>query len=231
MAETGETVMARRASTTAGIALLLMALLSAFGYLIVVERLVVVDDAVQTAVNIAGSEALFRLGISSLLVVAALDVVVAWALFRVFEPVSSSLSMLAAWFRVAYAGIFVVAIAQLAGVLRLLPEAGDAATVELSGRVLSGVHAYQDVWSAGLTLFAVHLVLLGVLVGRATYAPTILGILLVVAGLGYAVDSFGIVLFDGYGLNLAAYTFLGEVVLIFWLLLRGRRLTFPHEQS
>jgi len=34
--------------------------------------------------------------------------------------------MLAAWFRVVYAGIFVVAIAQLAGVLRLLPEEARA---------------------------------------------------------------------------------------------------------
>jgi hypothetical protein len=56
-------------------------------------------------------------------------------------------------------------------------------------------------------------------------APTVLGILLVVAGLGYAVDGFGALLFAGYDVNLAAFTFLGEVVLIFWLLLRGRRIT------
>lgn len=210
----------RSASMMAGIALLLLALLSAFAYLFVVERLVVMDDAVQTAANIAGSETLFRLGVASLLVVAGLDVVVAWALFKVFEPASSGLSMLAAWLRLAYAAIFVVAIAELAGVLRLLPEGEDA-----SAQVLSGVDAYHDIWSAGLVLFGLHLILLGVLVRRAAYAPTILGILLVVAGLGYAVDGFGVVLFAGYDANVAAYTFLGEVVLIFWLLLRGRRTT------
>lgn len=205
----------RRASTTAGIALLLVALLSAFGYLFVVERLVVEDNAAQTAANIAGSESAFRLAIASLLVVAALDVVVAWALFTVLEPVSSSLSMLAAWFRVLYAGIFVVAIAQLVGVLRLLPEAENAAESEFAARVLSGVLAYEDIWSAGLVLFGFHLVLLGVLVGRAVYVPTILGVLLAVAGLGYIVDGFGVVLFADYGANVAAFTFVGEVVLIF----------------
>lgn len=210
----------RRASTTAGIALLLIALLSAFGDLLVVERLVVMDDAVQTAAKVGGSETLFRLGIASLLVVAGLDVVVAWGLFRVFERVDSGLSMLAAWFRVAYAGIFVVAIAELAGVLRLLPEREDA-----SASVLSGVHAYRDIWSAGLILFGFHLILLGVLVRRAAYAPTLLGVLLILAGLGYAVDGFGVVLFAGFDANVAAYTFLGEVVLIFWLLLRGRRIS------
>jgi hypothetical protein len=127
-------------------------------------------------------------------------------------------STLAATFRVAYAGIFVVAIAQLTGVLRLLPQAE-----ELSAQVLSGALAFEDIYSAGLVLFGFHLMLLGVLVWRAAYAPTFLGILLTLAGLGYAVDSFGVVLFAGYALEVAAFTFVGEAVLIFWLLLRGRR--------
>jgi Domain of unknown function (DUF4386) len=93
-----------------------LALLAAFGHVGVVDRLIVADDAVRTAADIADSETLFRLGLASLLVAAALDIVVAWALFRVFEPVSRGLSMLTAWFRLAYAGVFVVAIAQLAGV-------------------------------------------------------------------------------------------------------------------
>ena len=210
----------RSASTTAGIALLLVALLGGFGYLFVVDRLLVMDDAVRTAANIAASETLFRLAIASLLVTAVLDVVVAWALFKVFEPVSSGLSTLAATFRVAYAGIFVVAIAQLTGVLRLLPQAE-----ELSTQVLSGIHAFEDIYSADLVLFGFHLMLLGLLVWRAAYAPTLLGILLALAGLGYAVDSFGVVLFAGYALEVATFTFVGEVLLIFWLLLRDRRLT------
>jgi hypothetical protein len=210
----------RSASTTAGIALLLVALLGGFGYLAVVDRLVVVDDAVRTAANLAASETLFRLAIASLLVTAVLDVVVAWALFTVFEPVSSGLSTLAATFRVAYAGIFVVAIAQLTGVLRLVPQAG-----ELSAQVLSGIHAFEDIYSAGLVLFGFHLMLLGLLVRRAAYAPSFLGVLLALAGLGYVVDSFGVVLFPGYALEVATFTFVGEVVLIFWLLLRGRRVT------
>jgi hypothetical protein len=210
----------RSASTTAGIALLLVALLAGFGYLAVVDRLLVIDDAVQTAANVAASETLFRLAIASLLVTAVLDVVVALALFRVFEPVSGGLSTLAATFRVAYAGIFVVAIAQLMGVLRLLPHAG-----ELSAQVLSGILAFEDIYSAGLALFGFHLMLLGLLVWRAAYAPSFLGILLALAGLGYAVDSFGTVLFAGYALEVATFTFVGEAVLIFWLLLRGRRIT------
>jgi len=78
----------RRAATTAGIALLFVAVLAALANFAVVERLVVDGDAAKTAANIADSETLFRFGIAGLILVAALDVVVAWGLFRVLEPVS-----------------------------------------------------------------------------------------------------------------------------------------------
>jgi hypothetical protein len=212
----------RRAATTAGIALLVVAVLGGFGYLAVIERLLVEDDATQTVANVVDSETLFRLGIVSLLLTAAFDVVVAWGLFRVFEPASNGLSMLAALFRVVYAAIFVVAIAQLFGALRLISENGPEG--DASAEVLSRFLAYEDIWQGGLVLFGIHLLLLGVLAWRAPYAPTILGVLLVIAGLGYAIDGLGTVVFAGYSIELAAFTFVGEVVLIFWLLLRGRRL-------
>jgi hypothetical protein len=112
----------RRASRTAGIALLLLAILSGFGQFAAVQHLVVENDAVKTTARIAGSKTLFRLGVAGLLVAAALDIVVAWALFRVFEPVSNSLSILAAWFRLEYAAIFIVAIPSSAESCASFPE-------------------------------------------------------------------------------------------------------------
>ena len=209
-----------RAAVIGGLALLILGFLGAFANFAVIERLVVDDNAAQTAANIADSESSFRLGVLSLLIVAALDVVVAWALYRVLERVSTDLSVLAAWLRVAYAAILAVATAQLVGLLRLLADDADA----FSAEALAGVNAFQDLWSVGLTLFGLHLILVGYLMYRATYAPTVLGILLVIAGLGYGIDGFGNVMIADYDVSVAAFTFLGEVVLIFWLLLRGRRL-------
>ena len=51
--------------------------------------------------------------------------------------------------------------------------------------------------------------------------PMWLGALLAIAGLGYLVDSIGILLFPQYNLSLGEYTFFGELILIFWLLWRG----------
>ena len=72
------------AAAVAGVGLALMAALRAFGNFGVLEALVTPGDPVRTANDIAAAEALFRLGIASLLLVALLDVVVAVALQPVF---------------------------------------------------------------------------------------------------------------------------------------------------
>ena len=102
-----------------------MSVVAIFGNVVVVDGLVTEGDATQTAADIMASVGLFRLGIASLIVVIALDVVVAWALYRVFSPVSKSLSMLAAALRLVYSGVFMVAIGQLLGVVRLLSNDGN----------------------------------------------------------------------------------------------------------
>lgn len=204
------------ASVVAGLGLLLMAGLSAFGIFVALGGLGTPGDAARATKAIADSEDLFRWGVLSLLLVAVLDIVVAAALLDVFTPVSRRLSTLAAWFRVAYAAVFLVAISQLLGVL--LPT-GDV------GQVAGNIQSFDDIWHTGLNLFGVHLVLIGYLVYRSGFAPKALGFLLVAAGVGYLVDGVSSVLVRGYSANVAQFTFVGEVVLIFWLLIKGRRVT------
>jgi hypothetical protein len=206
----------RTASLIAGTGILLLAVLAVFGNFIAVGALVTPEDAAKTARDILASEGLFRWGVASLILVAVLDIVVARALLTVFEPVNRSVSAMAAWFRVAYAVVFLVAIAQLVVALGLL---GDPR------QTLRAINTYTAVWNAGLVLFAVHLLLIGYLAYRSGFVPRVIGILLVVAGLGYLTDGFGTVLVSGYSLGIAQFTFVGEVVLIGWLLLKGVRMT------
>ncbi len=219
----------RRASMTAGVGLLLMSALGPFG--ILVEGLVAPGDAAQTAANIMASQGLFRFGIASLFLVVALDVVVAWALYRVFRPVSEGLSMIAAWFRLAYAGVFMVAISQLVGVLHLLGD--DYLAVfsadELHAQALLGINAFSDIWNAGLFLFGLHLLVVGYLAYRSGYVPRLLGVLLGIAGLGYAFDSFVAVLSANPPIKMSIFTFIGELLLALWLVIWGRRLTLSES--
>jgi hypothetical protein len=222
----------RNASITAGVGLLLMAALSGFGNFVALEGLVTQGNAAQTATDIMASEGLFRFGIVSLFLVIALDVVIAWALYRVFSPVSKGISMLAAWLRLVYAGVFMVAIAQLLGVLRLLSN-DDYLSVfnadQLRAQALLGINAFGHVWAAGLLLFGLHLLVIGYLAYRSGYVPRFLGVLLAIAGLGYVVDNFGVALSQGSWTDVSSFTFLGEFLLALWLVIWGRRLTLSES--
>jgi hypothetical protein len=205
----------RKASATAGVGLLAMSVLSALGYLVAVKGLVVPASAARTSTNLAGHENLFRFGILSLYLVAALDVVVAWALYRVFKPVSKAVSRLAAWLRVAYAGVFVVAISQLIGALRLHAQA------------LQHINTFTNIWDAGLILFGLNLFLLAYLAYRSRFVPRLLGVLLAIAGFGYVFDTVVGVLVQGATSDVSAITGMGEFAFALWLVIRGRRITVP----
>src|SRR5829696_2797443 len=122
----------RTASLIAGLALALIAVLSAFGNFVALQPLVTPGDAAKTAIDISNSEALLRL----------------------FEPVNRSLSITAAWFRVAYAAVYLVAIIQLVVALGLLGDPDQASRA---------IDAYDTIWLVGLILFGVHLLLIGYL--------------------------------------------------------------------
>ena len=218
----------RRAAVIAGAALTLMAVLSGLGMLVAVQGLVTLGDATATAADILGSQGVFSLGVASLYLVALLDVVVAWALLRVFNPVNAELSRLGAWLRLAYAAVFMVALSQLAGIPALLNDAEDTSPFtaeQLNAQALVKADAFYDIWFGGLILFGAHLMVAGYLAYRSRFVPRLIGVLLVVAGAGYTFDSFVAVLIEEPPFAVSSVTFLGELLLGLWLLLRGRRIS------
>jgi hypothetical protein len=209
----------RNASTTAGVGLLAMSVLSAFGYLVAVKGLVVPGNVARTATNVAGHEGRFRFGILSLYLVAFLDVIVAWALYRVFKPVTAALSKLAAWLRIAYAGVFVVAISQLIRALAL------------PTRALQHITTFTNIWNAGLVLFGLNLFVLAHLAYRSGYVPRLLGALLGIAGFGYVFDTVVRALIRGSSSDVSAIAGMGEFVFALWLIIRGHRITVSDSES
>ena len=203
----------RTAATVAGVGLLLMAILAPIAYLNTFQSLVKFDDAALTAQNILNSMGAFRTCILLLFTVAILDVIVAWALYILLVPANKNLSALAAWLRVIYAGIFIFAISKLYVALQVLTADGTQA--------MSFLKAFQSIWDKALILFGFHLLILGYLAFTSGYIPKWLGVFLVLAAVGYIVDGFGKTFSPDYNLNIAQFTFVGEVLLIFWLLWRG----------
>jgi hypothetical protein len=222
-----------RAGFIAGLGLLVMSALAGFANFVALDGLVTPGDAAGTAADVMASENLFRLGIASWFVVVALDVVVAWALFRVFRPVSTGLSMLAAWFRLVYAGVLMVAITELVGVLGLLSNPhylGAFNADQVQAQALLRIETFTEIWDAGLVLFGLHLLVIAYLAYWSGYVPRILGILLGIAGLGYAFDGFGAVLFHDLPTKISSVTFIGEFLLALWLVIWGRRITVSESR-
>lgn len=210
----------RTASLVAGIALALMAVLAGFGNFGAIVPLVTPDDAAQTARAIADSAPLFLFGVGSLAVVAILDLIVAGSLYALFRPVNPVLSAVAGWTRVVFAAVFLVAIGRLVSAFTLLDRPDEA---------LREIEAFSTIWVTGLGLFGIHLVVIGYLAYRSGFMARIFGVLLVIAGLGYLADAAGTVFVSGFTAVFGQFLFVGELALIFWLLIRGRRLT-PGER-
>ena len=215
----------RRIAVLAGAGLLAIAALGCFGNFVVVEGLVTAGDPSRTAADITGSSGLFGLGVAALYAVALLDVVVAWGLLRFFEPFDGQLARLSAYLRVAYAAVFMVAISQLAGMPGILgQDPGPFSTEQLQAQALSTAGTFHDIWFAGLVLFGAHLAVLGLLVLRSTSVPRIIGVLLVVAGAGYVFDTLYDVLRPDSTLMISTVTFVGELLLAIWLVVKGGRI-------
>ena len=205
----------RTAAIIAGAGLLLMAILSPIAYLNTFQSLVKFDDAALTAQNILNSVGAFRTAIMLLFVVALLDIIVAWAIYIVLIPADKTLSAVTAWLRVIYGIIFAFAIFQLFHVLNVV--AADSA------QAMSYLKAFQSIWDKALIIFGFHLLLLGYLAFKSGYVPKWLAVLIVVAGIGYVVDGFGKWFSPAYNISVAQFTFIGEVILIFWLFWKGAK--------
>lgn len=205
----------RAAAIVAGIGLAIMAVLAASANFGAIVPLIARGDAEQTAQNISGAPLLFLAGIVSFFIVALLDIIVAGAMYTLFKPVSRRVSAAAAWMRAVYAVLLVVATSQLVIGFSLLGDPEAALPV---------LESFNTIWVISQGLFGISLLLVGYLAFGSGFIPKVLGILLAIAGIGYLADAVGMAFIPGFSAVFAQFMFVGEVVIIFWLLIKGRRL-------
>ena len=215
------------------------ALIAGFGYLLspvttaeyqIMPKLVIAGNIEQTVQNIVAHERLFAVAILCYWVTFIEDIVIAWALYYLLAPVNRSLSLLTAWFRLIYTAVALYAVLPLVSVYRLTRNP-DYLTLFGSGPLHAQVKllfdSFRSDWSISLTIFGIHLVLLGYLIYRSGYIPRILGIVLITDGLGWEIDSLSSYLYPNVNLNYLFITFLGELVFMLWLLIRGWKIREP----
>lgn len=231
----------RQAAKLAGAGYLVLFVLGIFANFIVREGLIESGDAAATAANIADSEGLFRFGLVSFLIIFVLDVAIAWLLYVLFRTENRDISLVAAWFRLVYTGFLGVALIFFFLVLQLLSGAEYLAVIgsdQIDAQVLLYLEAFNYTWLIGLVAFGIHLVLLGYLILKSRFMPRSLGILLVVAGLAYVIDTIGISTIADYDdyetvflVIVAVPAVIAELALTYWLLFKAGKAQPALEQS
>jgi hypothetical protein len=218
----------RTYARVAGVLYLVIFIVAPFAFFMGRVGVVVPGDATATVTNLMASESTFRLGMVAESVVVLVEIILTAILYVLLKPVSRPLALAAAFSRLAEAIVQIVNLFTSVPALLLLGGATYLAAFEpaqLEALVLLflDVNAFMIlVW--GL-IFGFHLLLLGYLVYRSGFWPRFLGILLLLASLGYLVQSYGHILAPQYDGLLATVvlvmTIPGELAFTLWLLIKG----------
>ena len=211
---------------TTGILMLIMTVLAAFGMMYVPTTLTVAGDATATANNVLASAGLLRAGIVANALVFLIEIVLCALLYELLAPVNKTLSLVAAFARLAMTAVQGVNVINLLFVLLLTSGAGFLAAFEpaqLHAQVLLLFQVYGVVALVWGLFFGLHLVFSGYLVFKSGYIARFVGILLLVVALGYFTQSFGSILLPQYTQTFSTIGMLSIIEIVFplWLLVAG----------
>ena len=206
----------------AGALYLVANIFAPFTLLYLPSRFIVRGDAAATANNVIASESLFRFGIVGNLFTFIANIFLALALYQLLKVVNKNMaSLMVILFLVGVPIAMLNELSQLA-ILQLLGGA-DYLKAYPTDQLQALAYLLLRLHDQGLLIahifFGLWLLPMGYLVFKSGFIPRIVGVLLVIAGVGYEVQSFAA--FLGYKVNIILFTGLGELVFLLWLLIKG----------
>jgi len=222
-----EIISLKKRARLAGLLYLAVGVLGFYAMMFVPRRIFVRGDTIASANNLLTNEFLFRTSILTQLASAATFSFLAFVLYRLFKKVNKhQAKTLVALVLVQVPVIFLLETFDLTALMilkgQVFKTVAPAQLRELS-LLFVKVHGYGI---STLEIFwGVWLIPLSQLVYKSVFIPRVLGILLLLAGIGYMVDSITFTLFPDYGTFTHATAFilsvLGEGSTILWLLIIG----------
>jgi hypothetical protein len=223
---------------TAGVLYLVITIAAIVAHIYVPSQVIVPGDAAATASNLVASEQLFRFGaVGGELVVLLSEIVLSVLLYVLFKPVSRLLSLTAAVSRLAMTAIHGVNLLNYFFALLLVSGAGYLAVFEadqLHAFAMLFLDAHSVGFTIGIAFLTVHVFLLGYLIFKSGYFPKVLGVLFLIAGLGYLIDSFALLLLPSYETTPAIIQLaiaIAEIAFPVWLLVKGVNVEGWEERS
>lgn len=191
------------------------------------SNLIDYEDAATTVEHILASQVLFRLDFVSDVVSAVFFLLSAWALYVLLKPVDKDLAFLLVLLNLG--GVAVQSINLLNQFASLMVLSGAEylkvfQADQVQALALLFLNLHRNGFIIAQIFFGAWLLPLGVLVYKSGFLPKILGILLIADFFGVLIWFFQFFLFPGYEVVTypgLAVSFIAEVSLTFWLLIKG----------
>ena len=207
----------------AGVFYLIITACALFAYLYVRGQVIVPGDMARTAANFLGHEQLYRTGFSAAVIVVICNPPMGLILYELLKVVNPRLALLALVFIIISTTIEAVNLFNYITPLftLTLPEyRGAFDPDELQALARGPIKLFGYALSVSLTFFGVFCALNGYLILRSKFLPAVLGLLMIVAGVTYWINSFQ--LFLALPIPYIQWvTLIAELSLALWLLVVG----------
>jgi hypothetical protein len=221
----------RKAARVAGFAYLVTFATVVYVNFGIFGRLIVENNAAETARNILAHERLFRIGIAGFLIYCVGIVVLLTALYVILKPVSRGLALLASFWRLVWVLMWLAVTLNLFDALRLIRGADYLRTFEterLQALARFYLGATSDYYYVGLLFGALASTVCGYLWFKSCYIPRALAGFGVISSAFCVACTFVFYIFPGFDKIVDLWWFdtpmaIFDIALSFWLLFKGLR--------
>ena len=221
-----------------GILYLIIIVTGIFGELFVRGKLIVSGDAAATANNIMASQLLWRVGIAGDLLMHVCDVGLMVIFYVLLKPVNKNLALLALLFNLVQTSVLVATKLNLFIPIFLSGNAEYLKAFDpqqLHALTYLSIKSDENGFGIGLIFFGFTCLVLGYLIFRSSYLPKALGVMMQIAGLCYLTNSFALILAPTFADKIFPAilipSFIGELSLCLWLLVKGVNVTKWEERA
>ncbi len=188
---------------------------------------VVPGNATATAANLGGAEITYRIGILLGFVTHVVFIFLVVILYKLFEDVDRSQAMLMVILVSIGVAVALANTLNRFAPLQLLSGAGSTSAFtkpQLDALAMASLRIGSGGAAVPIGFWGLWLFPFGLLVIKSGFLPRILGILLLIAGSAYVVDSATSIVIPAYRQVIGRFLmplYFGEMPIIFWLLLKG----------
>lgn len=206
-----------------GWTIVIMALASAFVFGRAMPHFTLPNETASLMSIIQSERQLYYAMLAGLLFIQFLDIIASYTIYRFFLEDHPQIARISAALRFVYTLIFIWAGFYLFRNLSTAPLS-DA-------MILSNFKSFHWIWTFGLIIFGIHLLLLGFLMKWHESIHPLLWLMALVAGLSYSLTSilkligFNPDLLETLELILTLSMIFGELALAIWLIAKGGKLT------